>query len=448
MRIDRVSNDVAKIARKRIAEVVEGALPSTPKDEVSPRARMRGTVPASKVASSEGGTRIRGPLRDPKLAVKFLTGYEATLKLDQATGQKRMDNAKESAHSFYRMYPSLYFQDLQKDYQTLGTLAEKPAPLTWIQGDCHIANFGTVRGDKETLWGVNDYDSCQKSHPELDLNRLATSMLLTNASLDSSKVAHAILDGYRSALEGIVKNGPKPCAGVRASKAQGPVKKQLEKAEKLTQEKLLEEFANKSQTGLLRNSIMVDVQPPLREELQLELAKVLPANAQLLDIAQKLDSGGSTLGLPRYYTLVQIGDELPRIVEAKVMLPLPTSKQPSQLTDADERSILKGMDSMGSLASPLRGGFSCRGLHYLVREREAEKSSIKPEKLDSDQLMTLASEAGNALAKSHARSSEFAEQMLKWMDSNPTVESNLAGFAQRYSEQALADWKAWTQSSD
>ena len=84
----------------------------------------------------------------------------------------------------------------------------------------------------------------------------------------------------------------------------------------------------------------------------------------------------------------------------------------------------------------------------MVREREAEKSSIKPEKLDSDQLMTLASEAGNALAKSHARSSEFAEQMLKWMDSNPTVESNLAGFAQRYSEQALADWKAWTQSSD
>jgi hypothetical protein len=294
------------------------------------------------------------------------------------------------------------------------------------------------------LWGVNDYDSCQKSQPELDITRLATSMLLTNPKLDSGKVSHAILDGYRTALENIAKNGPKLCSGVRSAKAEGPVKRLIDKASEQTQQRMLADFTNKDASRLVRNDIFVDVQPPLREELLLELSKILPSNTQILDIAQKLDSGGSTLGLPRYYALVDTQEDLPRIVEAKVMLPLPTSPEPAKLTAADERGILKGMDTMGSLPSSLRGGFSCRGLHYLAREREAEKSAIKPEKLDKDEQLILASQAGNALAKAHARSSDYAQKMLDWMDANPAVETHLAQFAAQYSNQSLEDWKAWT----
>lgn len=380
-------------------------------------------------------------MRPSQVACEFLRTYEKSLPLDKQSQTARREMAQD-ALSFFRMYPGLFYKDIRDGVLSLD-IGQGPAPKTLIQGDCHIGNFGTVRGAKSTLWAANDFDCAQEGRPEIDLVRLVSSIIVAKPTLSEEEVTKAVLGGYRDSCQEIAQDGPKACAGLHHHQSSGAVKKLIEKADGTTQKDLLEEFCNSSRTRLLRNEEMVEVEPSLASEVKVELARVIPAESQVLDLAQKLGSGGSTLGLPRYYALVQQGDDLPKIVEIKALLPLPSESNPADLSKADEKKIVKNFSNLGVAPSDWRGGFFCRNLHYFVREREPEKATIKLAKLDDKQMLEVASFAGKAIAQTHLRSKSLAQATLGWLEKSTQIQKNLSQIGRQYAQQALADCKEW-----
>ena len=81
------------------------------------------------------------------------------------------------------------------------------APTVLAVGDLHVENYGTWRdAEGRLVWGINDFDEAFPLPYTSDLVRLATSVGLSQLSLDPAEAGEAILAGYFDGLE----NGGRP----------------------------------------------------------------------------------------------------------------------------------------------------------------------------------------------------------------------------------------------
>lgn len=81
------------------------------------------------------------------------------------------------------------------------------APKVLAVGDLHIENFGTWRdAEGRLIWGINDFDEAFPLPYTIDLVRLASSARVAaqeeHLALRPRAACNAILEGYRTALEG------------------------------------------------------------------------------------------------------------------------------------------------------------------------------------------------------------------------------------------------------
>jgi uncharacterized protein (DUF2252 family) len=162
---------------------------------------------------------------------------------------------------------------------------------------------------------------------------------------------------------------------------------------------------------------------------------------KILDVARRLNAGGSTLGLDRYYALVA-GKEgkKPRILELKQVPPPAVDGSSSDLAKAKPADVVANAAELAGFRSPLFGYTEIAGRPMLVREVEPEKVRTEPTELSSKQLEDLAEQAAAMLARSHGHKRE----LQAWLGGDKkALEHNLADFAVRYANQVQADWSAY-----
>lgn len=445
------------------------------------------------VASAAPAARNDGPRRDPQGAVRFADRLNAGLGLSPQNLLHKQALMSQGGLKMSRCMPQLFMADLLGPYWELGKLSDKPAPVIWIQGDAHLENFGVVKGpDGHAAFGLNDFDMTCKGSPAMDLDRLAFSLTvyMQEKGIDGApQVVDTMVRAYLDEMRQIAAHGPRPACLVM-NETSGAVQalvakkdRELQREDDLDvhgqhqndkkQDAWIDKIAEQGKHGEWQFKYGDDVQPVdagTSQRLSQALEQYDHAQGstpsvqrplQVYGFAEKLDSGGSSFGQPRYWALVASSDPQapPVVLEIKQEQPAPlvgwhgdpqaaiASSQANwtgNLARADAGQVVAGQAAMGAGFNPLSGTTSMDGVSYLVREREPCKGALGGGDLQTtDDLQSYAAQLGRALARAHGRSSDTAQQVLDWAGDPATFSGRLNAFAQAYTGQAEADAQAY-----
>ncbi len=232
--------------------------------------------------------------------------------------------------------------------------------------------------------------------------------------------------------------------------AHGYVQQVLDKANKQTRAQLLDGLVH---DGVFRES--KDVKPLKGAEAEalkkgveafgVGLSNDAPVARplQVLSIARKLNSGGSTLGLDRFYVLVAgRKGKKPRVLELKQVPPPAVEGSSPNLAKANPSAIVQRAQDLTGFKSPVYGATRGGGPPMRVREVEPEKVRVDPTKMSRSELADFADQAAQMLARSHGHKAELE----KWIgEDEDLLAHNLADFALRYANQIEADWHAYAR---
>ncbi len=376
--------------------------------------------------------------RDPKAAISFIESFDKQLGLSDPMTKEKRELMTESAHAFFRGMPALFYSDLQGPYLEASRLLPETAPRVAIVGDAHVLNAGTFRApDGSTVWGLNDFDQSEIGSPEWDLERMGSSLYIAARSgglsaEDSRALVRQMGQSYLASLD---DTGP---AYLTKSQTEGKVSELIDKAGSKQQSDLLAKWATPDGKSLLRNEDLEEPAAQRGAEIKAALDKTFP-DLEILDLASKPHSGGSTRGLERYYALVDNPQGLPWILEVKAVLPSPVQIPDGDLSRGDGEQILGFQKQMGSPVDHRHRAFKLGDIAFFTREREREKDSVKDK---PKHLSGLAPLLGKVLARAHNSSNA---DIRGWVNSrDEQLLTNLEDFSQQYGRQVESDFREFT----
>ncbi|MBS2033720.1 DUF2252 family protein [bacterium] len=400
------------------------------------------------------GLAAPGPQRSSSGVTGWRNDYEGQLGLSESALSSRKSALKAGGpEMLYRMYPLLFQQDLQGPYQTLSRLLPEKGPEIALAGDCHLGNFGTLRNqNRDLVWSLNDYDQVGKGRPELDLCRAGASLVLLCRERGWShrvagQLVRELTHQYTKHISQYCQEKPGPVLGIRKDEAEGPVHSLLKKAERRSQEDLLAKWTQMGQQGTLKFKLGEELRKP-DEQQQARLDQLLqeirlPATVRLLDRCCRLDAGGSSLGLERYYLLAQKeGESLPVVLELKQVLPCALATSDPDPKKCDAQLLQDGFKWLGAPKDNWQRVVRGDNGVYLLRERQRARDALKTEDLSSEDAHKVAKHMGQLLAQAHAHGAS-PTKIRDWIDGREDdLAGNLLKFSSSYAEQAEQDYAA------
>ncbi|MFE8596597.1 DUF2252 family protein [Archangium violaceum] len=430
--------------------------------------RISSSRPSSRSAPSERtstpsplrrGSTTEAARRPPEQAVAFIQAFHERLSLPPERLEEKKVLMRESASSFFRTMPALFHEDLRGPWQDASRLLDRPAPRMLVVGDMHIGNLGTVRGPEgKAVWGLNDFDQAAPGSPEVDLTRLAVSAALTarEAGLGAkaqAKAVEALAKAYFREVERLAGGGENPGAFVSKKEAKGKVDDLIAEAQHASPEELLKKYVRTDARGQFRFQSSDTLRPVPAETQKALRAALVPYETglrgaggiarplEVLDWVQRLDAGGSSYGLDRYYALVRAKEPgaPPVMLELKELL-APSLEQPP--VPADGAHVVKNQAGFGSNFNPLTGATTVGGRAFLVRELEPEKAKLDEKALRGEkELLSAFTQAGVVLARAHGSTQARAASLEKWVGEDAKEATRrLVSFASGYADQVRADW--------
>lgn len=392
-----------------------------------------------------------------------------------------------SAYLFFRGSAYLFYFDVGNEWQPYHTDPERP---TWIQGDLHFENFGAFRSEKgRIVFDVNDFDEGCVGSYLYDVLRMSVSLCLAMSengwSMDEqTDTVNAYLSAYVEQIQRYADRKEDPGDLVfDESTTKGPVRKLLRKTEKLVSSHFIEKITLLEE-GKRSFRWSEEIEKPTEEERALiesgwndyirDLSSKLglpDSYYHIKDIAVKHGSGTASIGLDRYYVLMEGGednqglDDL--VIEIKeVRAPVPVYFMPFNETFWEEfahqgKRVITTQRAMHHEADPYLGYLTLDGRQFYARERSPYKKKLKPLKLTEHKDWLKTAECmGQITAKLHARADADVEGgILSYHSEDEIVRAigkDTGAFckyvserAQSYSRQVQEDYelfKGWSEA--
>jgi uncharacterized protein (DUF2252 family) len=378
---------------------------------------------------TEGVIRTRSKLRRDLLISIFEEFDGSIMALTPVKRAEKYGKMAQSAFSFYRGSAYLFYFDTTRQYFPYHSSAARP---TWIQGDLHFENFGAFRSeDGDIVYDVNDFDEGYVGSYLYDLLRMAVSVALVCRQLGYGEAEqHKFIGSYAAAYARQIRRF---CQGkdnpgnfvIHEDTAKGPVKKLLRKLEKRRQSHFLEKVTAHMQSSRVFLETAELLIPGADEQAQLEQAwsfytqtvssrSLNEDHFRIKDIAVKRGSGTASIGLDRYYILIEGGmeqaDADDTVLEVKeVRAPVPAyflsySESFWHSFAHQGKRVSATQQAMHHKADPYLGFLTVGGRDFYVRERSPYKKSLKLEDISGVEELTQVLEVmGSLTAKMHAR---------------------------------------------
>ncbi|RYZ35859.1 MAG: DUF2252 domain-containing protein [Myxococcaceae bacterium] len=399
--------------------------------------------------------------REPAGAVAFVRDFHAKLSLPPARLKEKLAMMRESPSAMFRAMPALFHADLRGPYAQGAKLVDRPAPDILVVGDAHVGNLGTFRGPEgKAVWGLNDFDQAGTASPEADLTRLATSAVLTarEAGLsvgEQEAAVKALAENYFETLELLADGDANPGAFLTKKESSGPVKDLIDQSRDTSAKELLAKYV-KLDGAKGPHFLTTDTLKPLDAtrksavrtalasyEATLKGTERVAVPLKVLDLAERLDAGGSSYGLERDYVLLGAKNpkDPPVLLELKELLASGVGSPPSPANGAD---VVKAQQELAGDTNPLTGAVDMGGRAFLVREVEPEKGKLDDGALSKKKgLRSTFEQAGVVLARAHGHTQAQARRLESWVGGDTQeATKRLTAFATAYADQAEADWKA------
>ncbi|NGM83247.1 DUF2252 domain-containing protein [Paenibacillus sp. 7124] len=430
---------------------------------------------------TEGVIRTRTKLRKQALISIFNEFDGEIMKLDDGKRAEKYAKMRLSPFSFFRGSAYLFYFDATRQYFPYHSSPERP---TWIQGDLHFENFGAFRNeDGNLVYDVNDFDEGYVGSYLYDLLRMSVSIILVCRELGYTREDQ--LEGVETYVKAYYRQIQAFCEGkddpgkfmIDEDSAKGPVKKLLRKLEKRKAAHFLEKVTASMQNDRIFLETSELQVPGRAEQERLEQAwpfyletlnsrRSEPEQYDIKDIAVKEGSGTASIGLARYYILIEGGEKKDAdstVLEAKeVRVPIPAYFMPYSESfwhyfGHQGKRVTATQQAMHHKADPFLGFFTMDERHFYVRERSPYKKRLKLDNFDSipDMERTLIIMA-KLTAKMHARADADVNQgvlpyhseneIARAMGPDPDLPaSHISHWASAYADQVEADFGLFTE---
>lgn len=406
--------------------------------------------------------------RSPQIALDFIQGFHQELKLPETALNEKYQLMAENPLQFYRCLSALFYLDLNNFFHSQSRLLSQVSPELLIYADLHYKNLGTYQGPGgQVVWGANDFDQSEISRLEWDLERSAISLLLLVrdhlfSEQHETKVIQQFLTTYLNEYKKLKQDSvDDTVAFLTSTEASPSTQKLIEKAKERTQKELIKKYARQDTNGQYHFQHSEKLKPVTKEKYQeilnalsehISNGHMLPNLAtplEVIDIAEKFKSGGSTYGLKRYYILAKSNtSDIPVLLQLKQLLPTFTKQQDGDLSRADANKIVTNTKTLVGFRNPFVNGvqLSDPGT-YLVLEKEAQDEEYDFESFQDWQMIEdLAKDIGKILARSHYRTLSDKSALEKWINGKENLlQERLLQFSQLYANQVEKDYLAFVR---
>ena len=332
----------------------------------------------------------------------------------------KFDKLCSSLFNFFRGTALLYYRDQAG--------SDSHLPIVFTIGDVHPENFGVMPNENNVpFFGVNDFDEAYFAPFSFDVKRGATGFYIVCKEQgfnkkQRKKVVKRFVRGYISGLTSFAKDDRERWHQYRLDNSPGLIKKLLKKANQDRVNFLKDIIDIKTERFRISDKIV-----PYTEQLkkfQILVTKYVKDNDitvnsnindyfKVKDVAIKKGSGTASLGLDRFWVLVNGPSE--RITD-NIVLEIKQARH-SALTGLVGRSSVqnetnKAKHIVEAHNIHLAGGDKFygyakhEGKSYLIRERSPFKKEINVSDLGESRMIEYAHICGQTLVQTHARSDE------------------------------------------
>lgn len=404
---------------------------------------------------------------------RYLTGLDRrrhvrqTIREDHETRIEQGSNEAEakfeklagSLYSFFRGTALLFYRDMA------GEDAGIPTVLTL--GDVHPENYGVMpSSDDVPIFGVNDFDEAYYAPFTWDLKRGAVGFMIAAEEIGGRdrdrqcRIARCFVEGYVDAITEIVR-GAERHDQMRQDNAPKLIRRLIEDALEDRSAWLARKYHDEYRTGFVADDEHVPVTGRL-EEFQAALDAYVrddgievPERAgrmRVKDVCMRLGQGTASLGLPRYYLMIEgpladgTDDLILEFKQARRSA-LTGLVPPSDFVldgAADRISHAQGVHLVRG--DRFYGSARLDGLSFGVRERSPYRDDIDLEDLTGKQWRRYAEICGRSLAYSHARSDDAGlidhdvePEILEAIGSREVFVADLLDFAEESAERVRGD---------
>ncbi|MCA9973924.1 MAG: DUF2252 family protein [Anaerolineales bacterium] len=343
--------------------------------------------------------------------------------------QFRIQNRPEGAQAKFEKLasaPFVFFRGTALLYYRDHAGSDAHLPQVFTIGDVHPENFGVMPNeDGAPFFGVNDFDEAYVAPFSYDVKRGAIGFFLIARQNDPSKkkarkVARAFVNGYLEALRAYAHGDREKWHEFRIDNSPEMIRELLTSA-RTRREDFLDELIDLEKERFISSDEIVphskyvadfqDVVDRYREENDIQETGKDEDFFKVVDVAIKKDSGTASLGLDRYFVLINGRSPAPAdniILEMKQarrsvlygLVPdddMEASRAPDIVT-AQHIHLVGG--------DPYYGNVNMDDHSFLVRERSPYKDDVDVDDLDKKELKRYAHICGRTLAQTHARSDE------------------------------------------
>jgi uncharacterized protein (DUF2252 family) len=378
-----------------------------------------------------------------------------------------------------------------------GSPLTRTSTWTWITGDQHLSNFGAWRNRHgEVVFGVNDFDEAAIFDFRMDIWRLATSIYdhARSNGLSAEEAADAVVaftDEYVLTVQTYVGNERALLYELtRDTATQGLLSDFLSKtATEESLHKQLRKFTYVADNGERRFVFNDDTQlKPVSTEVRASVVAAFGQRAygatlqkigwhtkewdesffEVRDVAERVNSGVGSFGVPRYYVLLAGHDDLVNQVAVDgVILDVKYTPAPAMRTVLSELDIgwyenlfyndgQRAVDAQRALTSytdPFAGWTEIDGKVHTVRQRSPWKAEFDLGQLkDTADVYAFVRQVAVVTATSHARGSvgkapvqfkEVIASALGTLNARALWGAATARTAASYREQVLLDFECF-----
>ena len=381
---------------------------------------------AHRIASGEQVTppaQLTGEARRAHVRATLREDHSDRIEQRSAGAREKFEELAADFYKFFRGTALLFYRDMVGE--------DGAMPSVMALGDVHPENFG-VMPDRHgaPIFGVNDFDEVAYAPFTWDLKRGATGFWIAAREVAGMKrkkrrkVVRRFVKGYFDAMNGYAERATERNDDYRMDNSPKVVRKLFEEAWEKRRTWLWDDYLKPSGRGFRPD----DELQPLSGEIE-KFQKAVNALAKsngikpsdragtlkVKDVCVRHGQGTASLGLPRYYVLLEgpskdATDDL--IIEFKRARrsALEGLTPPSDF-DAGEKGdrIAHGQAVQLAHGDIFYGAAKISGESFMTRERAPYRDDIDLDELGTGTWKEYAEVCGAALAQAHALSDELGQ---------------------------------------
>lgn len=377
----------------------------------------------------------------------------------------KFEKLADSLFSFFRGTALLFYRDMA------GEDAWMPTVLTL--GDVHPDNFGVMpNAHNVPIFAVNDFDEAYYAPFTWDMKRGAVGFMIGAEEVggcgkkDQRKIARRFVRGYIDAMRDFAEHGGEQEQEIRIDNAPKLIRKLIEESKEDRAEWLVDDYLDAFKRGFRADDELVPI-TRRRDEFQALLDQLVKDNGIALpervgetfrvkDVAIRRGQGTASLGLPRYYLLIEGvnadgTDDL--IVEFKrarrsalAGVAPPTAFEfdtpGDRIAHAQAVQLVRGDVFYGSI--------EIDGQSFMTRERAPFRNDIDLDDLSKKDWRHYAEICGRTLAHAHSLSDEIGKfdhdiepMIIEAMGAQAMFVDDMVRFAEEAADRMRRDHQAF-----